>query len=57
MAMIRLNICISDSQDERLRRLCKDTGLGVAEVMRRAFDFFADFKERETNRETLKEEE
>lgn len=38
--MPRLNICISKSQNEKLRNICKETGLGVAEAMRRALDMF-----------------
>ena len=42
--MKRYNMYLSDQQDERLKKLQKETGLSRAELIRRAIDEFLNEK-------------
>lgn len=47
--MIRVNYHLTSSQIEALHKLSKDTGLAVAELIRRAIDKYLEKQQKETH--------
>lgn len=55
--MERINVHLTEQQIEHLRQLSKETGLSVAELVRRAIDYYLDEVSYPRPSEERKEEE